>query len=295
MNYDILFLRRPALNYVSPPICEVIFSGTGGPVIFTGDIFIRESVLNVAFGPADGGFPTITWSPVPDALCYTIYYSESESGSFTILEECIPADGCSPEPCFVLPKSGCYRISAITPEGETELSDPICTTTTPSLFVETDSATDVTTPGGSCTNIFENIVWGVPSITDTDFGGTSGAFVENEGFDLEVDASVQTGGSRRVDVIGTFSYAGPSVISNLHIQVFDPVQASISRIIVSHSVDGELLNERFDSSAGVFDQPFTVPASAGEETITVSLSIFADGSEGNPGHNHWFGYFTSCP
>lgn len=143
-----------------------------------------------------------------------------------------------------------------------------------------------------CDNIFGDLDWGAPSITDTGDGGTSSFTVADENFDLEVTAAPPAGGSRTLDLVGTFVYSGPAVACNLHIEVLNPIQSAISRIIISSSVDGQLHNVRYET-AGTFDAPFTVPLSAGA-TISVSLSIFAIGNDIDPGHNHWIGSVQSC-
>jgi hypothetical protein len=142
MSYDYLFLRRPKINYVSPPICEVLFSATGSPVIVL-EPFTKGKITGLVLG-GSGAF-SLTWNNFPGALCWTIYKAVDELdpfGDYTIIAECIPGNECEPQPCFEMPEPGCYRVSAITPEGETELSDPFCTESVPP-YVQTDPATDI--------------------------------------------------------------------------------------------------------------------------------------------------------
>jgi hypothetical protein len=130
---DPLFLRRPKLNYVSPAVCEAIFSGTGSPIIILSDISKLPGPTGLAFGGV--GSRRFTWSVYPGALCYNVYtavfnvhdifscqqlVSESATVSYQIIAECLV------DPVFVIPSAGCYRVSAITPDGESDLSDPAC-------------------------------------------------------------------------------------------------------------------------------------------------------------------------
>lgn len=118
---DILFLRRPLLNYVSPPICDFIFSSTGFPVIVLNPLPHHLGPTGLALG-GSGAF-RLSWNAYPGALCYTIYQAVDPAnpfGAYQIIAECITGTD------YDLPGPGCYRISAITLDGESELSDPFC-------------------------------------------------------------------------------------------------------------------------------------------------------------------------
>lgn len=112
--HDPIDLRRPDFNYVSPPICEAFFSSTGAPVL------VLDSV---ARHPSPSGLKiemnVLSWDADPDALCFTVYQSGGPDGTFVIIEECIQGNQLD-----VIP--GCYRVSAITRDGETDLSEPVC-------------------------------------------------------------------------------------------------------------------------------------------------------------------------
>lgn len=139
MGFELLYLRRPKIDYISPPVCEVILSATGFPISISDalDPFIPAVVgadgSAVIIGNSGSGGPLIlTWNDVPGALCYTIYKAVdpfNPNGDFEILQECLPSgsDDCPPgKTCFPLPDQGCYKISVITAEGESPLSQPIC-------------------------------------------------------------------------------------------------------------------------------------------------------------------------
>jgi hypothetical protein len=124
---DLLILRQPRLIYVCPPICEALFSSTGGPTIILNP-FTKKKVRGLVFG-GHGGNVVLRWDAIPGVICYTIYRaldSNDPFGAYEIVAECIN-DDCDGVPCYQIVVDGCYRVSAITPDGETELSDPICT------------------------------------------------------------------------------------------------------------------------------------------------------------------------
>lgn len=113
--WDILYLRRPMLNYVSPPVCEVIFSGSSNPVIVLSERPIGR-VTGLVLG-GEGGF-TLSWNVFPGALCYNVYRL-SGVDTYEIIASCIPG------PDFILPGPGIYVVTPITLEGEGPVSDPI--------------------------------------------------------------------------------------------------------------------------------------------------------------------------
>jgi hypothetical protein len=85
----------------------------------------------------------LSWDAYPGALCYSVYKADTSDpfGSYTIIAECIPNPPFNIEPFGF----GCYRISAITANGETPLSLPTCSPITPPLlpFVVTDPADNI--------------------------------------------------------------------------------------------------------------------------------------------------------
>lgn len=113
--WDILYLRRPVLNYVSPPVCEVIFSGSSNPVIV-----LSERPIGQVTGLVLGGFGNfrLSWNAFPGALCYNVYRLSGED-VYEILAQCVP------DTFFDLIDSGTYVVTPITLEGEGPISDPI--------------------------------------------------------------------------------------------------------------------------------------------------------------------------
>jgi hypothetical protein len=120
---EVLFLRRPRLEYVAPPVCEFDFSSTGGPVITLDALAQLTSPTGFVLG-GRGRFH-LSWNRYPGAICYTVYKAVDPNnpfGEYVIVAECIPDPEINLEP----EGPGCYRVSAITPHGETALSEPIC-------------------------------------------------------------------------------------------------------------------------------------------------------------------------
>lgn len=120
--FEYLCLRKPRLDYISPPIC-CDFSGSGFPVIVL-DPFGRLVAPTGLILGGDGNL-TLSWDPYFGALCFNIYQAVDENnpdGEYVIIAECVEGNS------FQLPEPGSYRVSVITPEGESELSPPITAT-----------------------------------------------------------------------------------------------------------------------------------------------------------------------
>lgn len=120
---EVLYLRRPRLEYISPPVCEFDFSSSGGPVVVLDAL--GRLLAPTGFVVGGRGRFTLSWNNYPGALCYTVYKavdSNNPFGEYVVVAECIPDPNINLEP----EGEGCYRVSAITENGESELSDPIC-------------------------------------------------------------------------------------------------------------------------------------------------------------------------
>jgi hypothetical protein len=140
VTIDILLLRRPKIDYISPPVCELVLSGSGFSEVVISPFSIATiegiSLVNPGGdggGGGDEGGNVIEWTPFPGALCYTVYQAvnpDEPDGDYVVLRDCITPDECENSPghlCFPLPSPGCFKISAITLEGESALSAPVCT------------------------------------------------------------------------------------------------------------------------------------------------------------------------
>lgn len=115
-----LYFREPVLHYVCPPICENIFSSSGGPVI----VLNSQDHLGPVTGLILGGVGDfrLRWSVYPGAVCYTVYMSPEQNGTYVVVAECIP----NPEFDITdIPDGTWIIITAITPEGETPFGSPL--------------------------------------------------------------------------------------------------------------------------------------------------------------------------
>lgn len=142
ISIDTLKLRVPPLEYQSPPVCEVILSGSGYPSIDLsafGDLG-KPGPIQPPDYPDDPVFKFPPTDPVP--LCVSIA-KDNGSGVFVVVEVCVPVRPCHsgllcvPPP----PEEGCFKIQVITEIGTTPWSDPVCIV---APAVQTLPATDVT-------------------------------------------------------------------------------------------------------------------------------------------------------
>lgn len=119
-SLDILFLRRPVLNYVCPPICEVSFSNSSGPVIIL-DPLSRPGPPSGFVVSGSGKF-RLSWNSYPGALCFSVYKAVDELdpfGAYVLVAECVTDD-------FVDDLDpGVYRVTVITEDGESDPGPPV--------------------------------------------------------------------------------------------------------------------------------------------------------------------------
>lgn len=125
---EVLFARRPEINYVSPPACEVIISAFSGLLITLatiGKIPAPSGVIVIGDWP--GPF-FLNWSTSPGSgppvICYNIYQVVGEQ--LLLVSECVnppPGGGGVPLP----PGDGTYVVTPVTPEGEGPPSIPVTT------------------------------------------------------------------------------------------------------------------------------------------------------------------------
>lgn len=126
---EILFHRRPPLNYIAPSACEAILSGSSivSIVLPSFQRIKRVGGLTV-LGVAPGPF-SLNWETEPGAdppvICFNLY--QVVDGVLTLVAECVtppPGGGGVPIPGGGTP-GGSYVVTPVTPEGEGEPSDPI--------------------------------------------------------------------------------------------------------------------------------------------------------------------------
>src|SRR6185503_18281063 len=126
---DAIFLRRPKFDYICPPVCETFISGSSFPICVANAIELPAAPTGLTL-VCEGASATLSWAAHPLALKYTIYKADDSgnpTGSYSISADCV--EGTS----FTVPCDGCYRVSAITLDGESELSEPVCSPNTPPI------------------------------------------------------------------------------------------------------------------------------------------------------------------
>jgi len=115
---EVLYARRPIINYVSPAACEPPIASTGIALlsIFLPALFTKLTPMGKPriFGTFPGPF-FIDWETFPGAICYNIY--QVVNGQLVLLYECV-TNG----PIVVPP--GDYVVTPVTPEGEGPPSPP---------------------------------------------------------------------------------------------------------------------------------------------------------------------------
>ena len=114
---DTLFLRRPKLNYVSPPVCPVVVSASSHGMS-TEELFPVATPAGESFcGVLHKYLRIISTDAV---LCHSVYRQTGDS--FSIVYDCTPPRSA------VVTTLGCYKIGAIT-NGVEVIGNPICVTT----------------------------------------------------------------------------------------------------------------------------------------------------------------------
>ncbi len=129
-SLEVLYARRPKLNYVSPAVCEAVFSSTSFGELVLEALPTKPAITGSIWGwTPEGGFE-LTWNNYPGALCYSVYRLNDANdplGDYTLIAECISDPKYKPYEWEVLPyNGGCYLITAVTAEGETPIGEPIC-------------------------------------------------------------------------------------------------------------------------------------------------------------------------
>jgi hypothetical protein len=131
---DILHTRRPTLNYVSPAICDAIFSSTSFPTLVLEAVPKKPGIRGLTASYSAGSY-RLRWENYPGALCYTVYRVNDATdpfGEYSIIAECISDPQYEPalwELPFDPDDPKCYLVSVLTSEGEIFAdTDPLCFT-----------------------------------------------------------------------------------------------------------------------------------------------------------------------
>lgn len=117
---DVLRLRRVRLDYVSPPVCEVIFSGSGASVMLEA-VEAPAAPFDLRFSGQCERF--LTWSTQTPVTCTSLYSAVDPNDPLTkyvLVADCVPTGSvnvCSP---------GLWQYSTLLPDGtESVRSTPV--------------------------------------------------------------------------------------------------------------------------------------------------------------------------
>jgi hypothetical protein len=128
---DVLHARQPKLDYISPAVCEYVFSGSGFSSLLLDENWDDDPVSGATFIIyGNGGDHRLRWNPVIGAICYMIYRADDPlnplTSTYTLVADCVEGETWDPPP----PPGGgpipCYIIQALTEDGLGALSTPIC-------------------------------------------------------------------------------------------------------------------------------------------------------------------------
>lgn len=270
---DVLFLRKPKIDYISPPVCEVIFSAATGFGITLNPLLPLVFPTGLLLGGV-GGF-LLRWDVYPGALCYSVYRSDTEFGDYTIVAECIPDNGIS----LAAFGPGFYSVTAITLDGETPLSGPAhwATNNPPTVMSGGGSGSSKST-AESPPEEFWQLQWTTivedPGVPEGQISGTGGS-------SLFQAVAHQTGFAGAPDVTnggysGMMFYSRPLVLGPLRCQLNLSVNdTQTGRLSVWYArgtaYERVLLEIRFDTAtSGIYE--FDVPPSGGD-FLEVELGI----------------------
>lgn len=126
--FEYLGFRRLSINYQSPPLCEADFSSTSEPAIVL-EPFEPDAGPTGGLWNQDGNNLRLRWDTIPGALCYSLYRAIDPLdpyGEYMLVAECTE-DSNYTLPILIPGDCGTFRVSAIMPNGETAMSDPIIT------------------------------------------------------------------------------------------------------------------------------------------------------------------------
>lgn len=117
---DVLRLRRIKLDYVSPPICQVILSGSGSSLMLEA-VTGPEPPSNLAFTGECDRF--LTWTNPRNAACVTLYKAVNPNDPVT---QYLPVTDCVPEGFVSVCSPGWWTYRTFSELGDiSDLSTPV--------------------------------------------------------------------------------------------------------------------------------------------------------------------------
>lgn len=289
---DILFARRPCINYVSPAICEgdiTSGSGFGLPSIVLEPFGGFPPVVGMTIA---GDFPgpfSLSWEASPGAICYNVY--RMEDGELVLIFECVQAPGGGGgggggggDP-IILPPGGnpdggdVIVVTIVTPDGEGPPSHTITTPTNPSGG------------GGGFWNLSWLTTFFIP-------GDPVGSFVDVHqinGFEYdssqpEKAAAIGSPQSATKITEGVMLYTGPARSSHIKLVATGRFgNPEVENIAIEH--DGNLImtipTSGLSIPNGVYDFDFVIPESVNQQIKVTVFRGMGWGAGTEACHSHW--------
>lgn len=137
MRVDVFHPRKIPFVYVSPPVCDYIFSASSSTEIFLNTRSPAGAITGFSITFVDGIY-RLSWDTYPGALCYTVYKLVDELDPFS---NYVAVVECVTDNFYDTTDPGAYQVVPITPEGEEPIPE------TPA----------VPTPPGGCTSVPPNL------------------------------------------------------------------------------------------------------------------------------------------
>ena len=127
MKTDVFHPRKIPFVYISPPVCDFIFSASSETEIFLNDRTQRGLISGLTISFVNGVY-RLQWDTFPGALCYSVYKLVDEldpNSGYVLVSECVT------DTFFDTTDPGVYAVTPIDPEGEGGYSDPVPTPNLP--------------------------------------------------------------------------------------------------------------------------------------------------------------------
>lgn len=283
---DILFARRPCINYVSPAICEgdiTSGSGFGLPSIVLEPFGGFPPVVGLTVAGAWPGPFSLTWEASPGAICYNVY--RLEDGELVLIFECVQAPGGGGgggggggDP-IILPPGGnpdggdVIVVTIVTPDGESPPSHTIRTPTNPSGVG------------------FWNLSWVTTFFIE---GDPAGSFIDTHqlnGFEYDSsqpDKGAAIGSPQASTKLteGAMMYTGPARLCHMHLVITGRFgNPEVESISVDH--DGTLIMSVPVYANGVYDFDFLIPESVNKQIKVDTFRGMGWGFGTDACHHHW--------
>lgn len=132
---DVLHARQPKLDYISPAVCEYIFSGSG-----FGELLLDDWGLDAIQGwmnvYGDNGDHNLNWDTREGNICVMVWRADDPdnplTSTYTLVADCVQSPWnppvCPPPNCVGCPppRPPCYTLQVLTEAGLSPFSVPIC-------------------------------------------------------------------------------------------------------------------------------------------------------------------------